>query len=571
METVTNAVDVATYGYVLGALVYVWERINGWALLVAILTPTLIIFGRQEIRVRRVRQIFDFERTFGQINSGEKSINPSFEFVRSKYLSDVDLDGGWEATSATLPTGMPLNELLNRIRRQGLRRDLRLFVSSIGLMIVVYLGFDALLAAIRCGFGDATCACSSTHFAGCTQPAALVAGEAAAGPDAAGAPGRVGFGNLVVVGALAFAGAYIGAVRNFLRNLAVYDLSSFTFLKQGCEIVAASVFAMIAFAALPDPFGVFTAPQTGIDATTHDGRISMVWIALAPILGLMPRSATQFVYTKTKNLVPWFKTEDDRFERVTRITPMDVIDGIDFPTRFRLEDCGIYDVQNLAAANPIMLHIESPFGIYQCIDWVAQAQLCHILGIEKFLMMRELNIRTIFDLERAIDASGEPDEADSIYAGILFAATDNLRAIAAIGSSRPIVIQDGKATPASIDEYCIWARTVIGTSQEQTKKCIEHVMRWIGDDLHVRRLRRIWNDISRSLGPGAIALDEARTGRAAGTDGERRGAGQSTGGTGGGAPEPGTQQPGGQPAAPTQDPASDPPSGADGEPGAGQQ
>ena len=187
---------------------------------------------------------------------------------------------------------------------------------------------------------------------------------------------------------------------------------------------------------------------------------------------------------------------------------MDVIDGIDFATRFRLEDCGIYDVQNLAAVNPIMLHIELPFGIYQCIDWVAQAQLCHILGIEKFLMMRELNIRTIFDLERAIDSEGEPNEADTIYAGILFAATDNLRSVSSIGNSRPLIVESGKVTPASVDEYCIWARTVIGTTPEQTSSCIEHLMRWIGDDLHVRRLRLIWNDISSSLGPRAWALQD---------------------------------------------------------------
>ncbi|MFD1326904.1 hypothetical protein [Mycoplana ramosa] len=320
-----------------------------------------------------------------------------------------------------------------------------------------------------------------------------------------------GYGNLIVIGALAFAGAYVGAARNFLRNLAVYDLSSFTFLKQSVEIVAASIFAMIAFAALPDPFWVFAAPAGGDSQSVpaRSGEISAIWIALAPILGLMPRSATQFVYTKTRNLIAWIKSEDDRFERVTRITPMDVIDGIDFATRFRLEDCGIYDVQNLAAANPIMLHIESPFGIYQCIDWVAQAQLCHILGIEKFLMMRELNIRTIFDLERAIDSKGEPNEADTIYAGILFAATDNLRSVSAIGNSRPFIMQDGKVAAVSIDDYCAWARTVIGTTPEQTTRCIEHVMRWIGDDLHVRRLRLVWNDISSSLGPRAWALQDA--------------------------------------------------------------
>ena len=112
----------------------------------------------------------------------------------------------------------------------------------------------------------------------CNEPAEA-AGSAAAG----------GYGNLIVIGALAFAGAYVGAARNFLRNLAVYDLSSFTFLKQSVEIVAASIFAMIAFAALPDPFWVFAAPGGGSSVPARSGQISAIWIALAPILGLMPR------------------------------------------------------------------------------------------------------------------------------------------------------------------------------------------------------------------------------------------------------------------------------------------
>lgn len=499
MEGAGAASDIATYGYLLGPLLYAWGHINGWALLIAILTPALIIFSRQEIRVKRVRQIYDFEHTFGHIlESGkDRRINPSFEFVRSKYLSDVDFENGWDPRSP-LPVGVPLTDLLNRIRRQGLWRDLRLFVSATGLMLIVYVGFDALMAAVRCGLENATCACATSLFTACPA-AALPADE-----------GRLNFANLFVIGALAFAGAYVGAVRNFLRNLSVYDLGSFTFIKYSCEILAASVFAMIAYAALPDPFWLFAPLNSDGNAPEHTGQISGVWIALAPILGLTPRSATQFVYTKTRNLVSWFKSEDDRFEKVTRITPMDVIDGIDFATRFRLEDCGIYDVQNLAAANPIMLHIESPYGIYQCIDWVAQAQLCHILGVEKFLMMRELNIRTIFDLERAIDGRGEPDEVDTLYAGILFAATNNLRTVAEIGNSHPMIIEDGKISAASIDDFCLWARKVIGTSPEQTTKCIEHVMRWIGDDLHVRRLRLIWNDISDSLGSRAVRLTDVK-------------------------------------------------------------
>ncbi|MDR6758538.1 hypothetical protein J2Y48_003838 [Mycoplana sp. BE70] len=479
-------------GYLHGLALYIWQNTNFWALSFAVLTPVLIIFGRQEVRIRRVRQIFDFERTFDRIRPKSNiRTNPSFEFVRSKYLSDIDSDGAFYGINGPVPTGRQLEEVLAQIRWQGRRHDVRLLLSSIALMIVIYCGIDALMGAIACGFQGAVCPCAQTLFTQCTP------GGGTPVPSPL-------FANLITIGGLAFAGAYVDSMRTFLRHLAVYDLSSYTFLRQTAETIAAVVFTMIAYAFAPDPLAPFTPPEGG-------AQISRVWIALAPILGLMPRSATQFVFTKTKNLIAWFKTEDDRFQKVTRITTPDVIDGVDFPTRFRLEICGIYDVQNLATTNPIMLHIESPYGIYQCIDWVAQAQLCHILGIERFLMMREVNIRSIFDLERAIDSRHGPDECDAIYAGILFATTDNLRSVAQIGKNWPMIIEGGSVKPVTVDEYCQWARKLVGTDLKQSTKCIEHVMRWIGDDLHVRRLRLVWNDICGALGPDSESLLDSKS------------------------------------------------------------
>lgn len=471
---------------------WLYEHINGWALLIAIATPLLVIFVRQEVRIRRIRHIFDFERTFAQIGDSkdDRRVNPSFEFVRSKYLSDIETTGILSDTDHQLPTGAQLNELFVRVREQGRRQDLNMLIPSLALMILIYFGIEALFTAISCGFDGIACTCSRSFFATCAKavPSKTVIAD---------------YGHLIIIGGLAFAGAYVETIRSLLRNLAVFDLSSYTFLRQSGEMIASVVFAVIAYAAIPDPLNPFAADGD------REG-VSRLWIALAPVLGLMPRSATQFVFTKTKNLIAWFKTEDDRFQNVTRVTTPDVIDGIDFATRFRLEICGIYDIQNLATANPIMLHIESPFGIFQCIDWVAQAQLCHVLGLEKFLLLRELNIRSIFDLERAIESEQGPDEIDIIYAGILFSTTQNLKAISATSGNRPLTVDADKVVPVMVDEYCAWARKMIGTDISHAKKCVEHVMRWIGDDLHVRRLRLVWNDISLSLGPNSVTLIDAK-------------------------------------------------------------
>lgn len=288
-------------------------------------------------------------------------------------------------------------------------------------------------------------------------------------------------------------------------------------------------------------------------------------MALAPLLGLMPQSATKFLLVKMQSITSWIKMDDDRFSTVTRLTPLDVIDGIDYTTRFRLEECGIYDIQNLATYNPILLHIESPYGIYQTVDWVGQAQLCNVVGLDKFLLLRQMNVRTVFDLERALDyktkaADGiadveSPDQFDKIYAGIIFAATDAMRTVGKISGTVPFTVDyvapaapvlvpqpapapqpaavpaqplppvDPSATVtepqpvasqpdiaiAGIDAYCKWALKIIVADPATTKRCMEHLMGWIADDLHVRRLRRIWQEMSDDLGPRAIRLDAPRT------------------------------------------------------------
>jgi hypothetical protein len=232
-------------------------------------------------------------------------------------------------------------------------------------------------------------------------------------------------------------------------------------------------------------------------------------------LGYLPDSATKFALLRLQSLMSWVKMDDDRFNKITRITPLDALDGIDYATRFRLQECGIYDVQGLATYNPIMLHIESPYGIYQAVDWIAQAQLCHLVGIEKFLVLRELQIRTIFDLERAIDfrkgGAGEtdsPEEFDLLLAGVLVAPTQNLRDVCSFSGIQLLMVDDNSVkTAQDPDEFCRWFREKLGLTTADVKTRVEHMMGWIADDLHVRRLRRIWQEISESLGEESKRLD----------------------------------------------------------------
>jgi hypothetical protein len=538
-------------------------HVNWYAFGIAIVGPALMLLARQEIRLRRLRAILDFLTSFRLTGVNETTLstaprvtrntsssdnddgpeNPSFEYVKSKYISDLTIRPG-SADEKRLNAAKNDRERINiyiEISRKPFGNvNVRLQIASLGFILITYCGFRALFSAF--GYGGTSDTCSPAS--GCGLPIS----EA--------------------VGAFTFAGAYIASIRMLLRNLAVFDLSAFAFTRQCAEIVASVVIVVLLFNALPDlnvsktvlDVGEMIAPskanmhqvsadnqdKANTSATNTEGtvpeasapaskmpcdcvsaarpanitnlatgkvapisEIPWVWLLLAPAMGLLPRSATKFALARTQNLLDWTKTTDDRFVSVTRVTSLDGIDGIDFETRFRLEECGIYDMQNLATYNPIMLFVETPYGIYQCIDWVAQAQLCHIVGMEKFVMLRELNIRTIFDLERAIDSIDSPDAYDAICAAILLAPTDSLRKASKITGFKFAVIDNNIAQLSEVDPYFNWLHNQIAT-EKLTTAAIEHLMNWISDDLHVRRLRRLWNEIAESLGDNSEYLKDSK-------------------------------------------------------------
>jgi hypothetical protein len=495
--------DASWQGVLLIALPWLkslWAQLDGIALTIALLTPLLLLHGRTQVRKRRLRHLRDFVASYpatdraasgsvsGPANSGgQQPTNPSLEFAVSKYTSDLlptDLTGADMTVRRRLEGAMSLPRRLMR----GV--GFQMLVSALGFSILTYFGFSYL----RLGIGK----CLIADAASCGAP--IVTNQ-----------------QLELIGAIAFAGAFVSALRIFVRSLAVFDLTAYTFLRQSAEILSSVIVVVLLFRAFPDPI---TPVQTLLlgEGTKPSEDISWVWMALAPLLAMLPGGAVKFLFVRMQSVVGWIKLDDDRFNRITRAVPLDVIDGIDYWTRFRLEECGIFDVQNLATYNPILLDVETPFGIYRCIDWVAQAQLCCVTGLERFLLLREMNVRTIFDLERAIDFnSGRtatcttgtpgPDEYDTIFAGILLMATSTMKDVSTISGIQPFIKEGDTMKLASIEDYCLWARRMIATEPKREKACVEHLMAWISDDIHIRRLRRIWQDMSDNLGPRSARLD----------------------------------------------------------------
>lgn len=322
--------ETAQFGNsLIGALSGFWGAIgpsNGYAFLIAVATPLIFIYARHEMRSRRLLIIRDFLTSFpATIGSGEKgpsTVNPSLEFVRSKYVQDLPINTREQVGFDQLPPAQQITAILGTIRF-GSVSDLRLIAASIGMMIVTYYGTDALIGGLN------------VAIAQMTTPATVSEARS----------------HLHLIGGLAFAGAFLAAIRGFMRGLAVFDLSAFTFIRYTVESVVSVVFILALYKAIPDPtFGVTileeacnqTANQASTSATTSqlvcgENDLSRIWLLLAPVLGYLPDSATKFALLRLQSLMSWVKMDDDRFNGITRITPLDALDGIDYATRFRLQ------------------------------------------------------------------------------------------------------------------------------------------------------------------------------------------------------------------------------------------
>jgi len=347
-------------------------------------SPLIFIAIREAIKRQRQEIIKDLALVFEIADRSNVALIPSFEFVKYKYFVGT--------TRRALP--LPINTNTATTPTPRWKED--------------YSALSWLFGSIP--FSTLTCL---AVFYSLSFLVALLESEVVT-PSPFRWPGVVyplsdKIGMVWLLGlCAAFAGSYVTALRNLYRALKNFDLSPGSFVGETIRMLLSFVLAPILVVGL-----LWVGTETVHAFVTDKAQLSnpaVVAVAVAAcfIAGIMPDVVLRSIMQRDR--LKNFKREEDVFEAF-KITPVEIIDGVDSEIRVRLDDHHIRSTQNLAAANPLMLFVETPYGVYQIMDWVAQAQLCCSVGRERVIRLWPLGIRTLFDLERLAASQDEAKEA----------------------------------------------------------------------------------------------------------------------------------------------------------------
>lgn len=388
-------------------------------LCLSFLLPLTIFMGRSNIKNVRQKIISDLESIFRIDGNEADKLIPSFEFAAYKYRA--------------LP-------------HQGdspQRSEWRAYFLPV--LIFIMVSFSGFITASGTLLSHDRLKHFQPFFSGMTLTGS--------GPDA---HLQMVHYQMQTIAALTFTfiGAYIWSIDYLVRRISNYDLSPISFLRVTAHIILACVTSVTLH------HGYMDVVSVSPDEVSSDHVPELI---IAFLVGFFPKLGLQTLLSKVPKLQ--IRRIDPRAHGFIKEYPIDMILGIDSSIKFRLAEFEIEDVQNLATANPILLFVETPYGIYETMDWVAQAQLLLALDLDQVEALRTINVRTIFDIERFLDKP----EARSLL-------------VAALNTPKT----DGKGN------YVLHDRGI-------TADNVDAVVRAIGEDLHVQRLRQIWRNVELKL------------------------------------------------------------------------
>jgi hypothetical protein len=418
-----------------------WATI-GAAFVIALATPIILIAVRNHVRRARAIIVDEFEEVFEIRN------NTSFEFAKSKYRGPDKLSW-W-----------------------------KLYVSALPFMMVSFWGLILAFIPLRQTEQLDEIATIYEFIAPTMLTNGGLHGESSQYLE-----------NILTVATIAFVGSFLFALTFLVRAIANYDLAPLTFFRVTLNMLLAMTTATILWRAVPDLLPDFVS---GKRAGAGGDQLGIVWYGAAFLIGFFPDLGLALLVKRIP--LPLKQTRDDLLKQCA-VASVEIIDGIDLWKRLRLEEMDIVDVQNLAAINPILLLIETPYGFYECFDWVAQAQLCTIAGPDRFIELRRRHVRTVIDFERTVLGPESTEQARRIVAEVLFATGPESKTFFEKWTRHPgPEKQGGGEQPSAYEPY-----------DDATFK---HFVKAMLDDLHVHRLRQVWIDIAHKLGEHSMTLTQ---------------------------------------------------------------
>lgn len=178
---------------------------------------------------------------------------------------------------------------------------------------------------------------------------------------------------------MGFLGGYLWGIQYVFRRYADDDLTPGVYHALAIRMMLAGTLAVVIYNAYEALSG---------ESLAGSGQ---VWPALAFVLGMFPQRGISWIYER----VPFLAQDDDSS---VRKAPLEMIEGITFHDRVRLEEESIDNCYDLATADFVPLVIDTPYSARELTDWILQAKLC-VYAPEAMLNLRQQGIRTIVDLE----------------------------------------------------------------------------------------------------------------------------------------------------------------------------
>jgi hypothetical protein len=260
-------------------------------------------------------------------------------------------------------------------------------VSVLGLTILLFgeqMQLDRVAMGARGpGAGQAAATSTAAKSPADTPPAAkspadtspAAAAPAAASPATDSFPARRSW----LMFGMGFLGGYLWGIQYVFRRYADDDLAPGVYHALAIRMMLAGTLAVLLYNAYD---ALATNPVAG------GGK---VWPALAFVLGMFPQRGLSWL----RERVPFFSKDDDAS---VRKAPLEMIEGLTYEDRVRLEEESIDNCYDLATADFVPLVIHTPYSARELTDWILQAKLC-VYAPEAMLNLRQQGIRTIMDLE----------------------------------------------------------------------------------------------------------------------------------------------------------------------------